>query len=59
MMNGLLEDNDTEEIIRREREEIIQPILEERDEEKVLALCRKIREENKKAGKSKKGKHAE
>jgi hypothetical protein len=54
MMAGLLEDKDTEEILKREREEIILPILEERDDEKVLALCRKIREENKKAGKSKK-----
>jgi hypothetical protein len=47
MMAGLLEDKDTEEILKREWEEIIRPIMEEKDDEKVLALCRKIREEKK------------
>ena len=58
MMAGLLEEKDTEEILRHEREEIIRPILEEKDGEKILALCRKIREENKKAVKTKKEKQA-
>jgi len=58
MMAGLLEEKDTEEILRHEREEIIRPILEEKDGEKILALCRKIREENKKSVKTKKEKQA-
>lgn len=46
MMEGLMaEENKTEDILKREWEEIILPIMEERDEEHVLALCRKIREE--------------
>lgn len=45
MMEGLMEDDDTENILKKEWDEIILPILEEHDEEKVLALCRKIKEE--------------
>ncbi|MCL2550044.1 MAG: aminotransferase class I/II-fold pyridoxal phosphate-dependent enzyme [Methanimicrococcus sp.] len=47
MMEGLLADGGgTEETLKREWEEIILPIMEEKDEEQILALCRKIKEEN-------------
>ena len=57
MMEGLLADGEgTEEILKREWEEIILPIMEEKDEEGVLALCRKIKEENDKNPRPKKEK---
>ncbi|MDV0444776.1 Histidinol-phosphate aminotransferase [Methanimicrococcus sp. At1] len=46
MMEGLMEEDETEEILKKEWEEIILPIMEERDSDQVLALCRKIKEEN-------------
>lgn len=48
MMEGLMKDGDTEEILKKEWDEIILPILEERDSKQVLALCRRIREETQK-----------
>lgn len=57
MMEGLMDDEDeTEEVLKREWEEIILPIMEEKDEERVLTLCRKIKEENERDQKTKKGK---
>lgn len=56
MLEGLMEDGDTEEILKTEWNEIILPILEERDDEHVLTLCRKIKEENDKNPPVKKGK---
>ena len=57
MMEGLLADGEgTEEILKREWEEIILPIMNEKDEECVLALCRKIKEENDKNPRQKKEK---
>ncbi|MCL2862916.1 MAG: aminotransferase class I/II-fold pyridoxal phosphate-dependent enzyme [Methanimicrococcus sp.] len=49
MMEGLLADGEgTEETLKREWEEIILPIMEERDSEHVLAICRKIKEDKEK-----------
>ncbi|WNY24367.1 Histidinol-phosphate aminotransferase [Methanimicrococcus hongohii] len=45
MLEGLMEDGDTEEILKKEWDEIILPIMEERDSDHVLAVCRRIKEE--------------
>ncbi len=46
MMEGLMEEGETEEILKKEWNEIILPIMEEKDDAHVLRLCRKIKEEN-------------
>jgi len=49
MMEGLMEDEaDTEKILKKEWAEIILPIMEEKDGEQILSLCRKIKDENSK-----------
>ncbi|MDR0767765.1 MAG: aminotransferase class I/II-fold pyridoxal phosphate-dependent enzyme [Methanosarcinales archaeon] len=53
MLEGLMEEGDTEKILKRQREEILLPIMEERDENNVLSMCRKIKEEKEKNPKSK------
>ena len=59
IMEGLLEEGNTEDILKNEWEKVILPIMEERDENRVLALCRKIKEENDKNPKSaKRGKNS-
>ncbi|WNY26113.1 threonine-phosphate decarboxylase CobD [Methanolapillus millepedarum] len=45
MLDGLMEDGDTEGLLKKEWLEIIVPILEERDSNKILMCCRKIRTE--------------
>lgn len=56
IMEGLMEEGDTDEILKREWQEIIYPILEERDDNQVLAMCRKIKAEKEKNPISKKRK---
>ncbi|MDV0447614.1 Histidinol-phosphate aminotransferase [Methanosarcinaceae archaeon Ag5] len=47
MLDGLMEDGETEDLLKKEWQEIIVPILEERDDNTILAYCRKIKADKK------------
>ena len=58
IMEGLMEDGNTEDILKNEWERIMLPIKEERDDEHVLALCRQIKKENEKNPAAKQKNHS-
>ncbi|MDY0266316.1 MAG: aminotransferase class I/II-fold pyridoxal phosphate-dependent enzyme [Methanimicrococcus sp.] len=56
MLEGLMEDGDTDEILKKEWKEIMLPVLEGRDDEQLLLLCQKIKEESAQKSKNSKRK---
>ncbi|WNY27393.1 aminotransferase class I/II-fold pyridoxal phosphate-dependent enzyme [Methanolapillus ohkumae] len=44
LLDGLMEDEETDKLLQKEWQEIILPILEEKDDDSVLSYCRKIKD---------------